>query len=63
MWSDAPLIACTVCLGAAGGPMLDAARFGVIAMAGFTTAMLVAFAVFFVRIARRTRDSSASAEP
>jgi len=47
------LIACTVCLGGADGPMLDAARLGVLVMAGVTCAMLGAFGVFFVRIARR----------
>jgi len=50
------LIACAVCFGAADGPMLDAARLGVLVMAGVTCAMLGAFGVFFVRIARR-RDS------
>jgi hypothetical protein len=35
--------------------MLDAARLGVLVMAGCTTAMLAAFGAFFVRIARRSR--------
>ncbi len=54
MSSSAVVVACTVCFGAADGPLLDAARVGVLVMAGFTTAMLGAFAVFFVRIGRRS---------
>lgn len=53
------LLACAVCLGAADGPMLTAARLGVIVMAGVTSLMLAAFAAFFIRLARR---SSAAAE-
>jgi hypothetical protein len=52
---DTAAIACAVCFGAADGPMLDAARLGVLVMVAFTTAMLGAFGVFFVRIARRSR--------
>jgi hypothetical protein len=55
MSSELTLVACAVCFGAADGPMLDAARLGVLVMVGFTTAMLTAFGVFFVRIARRSR--------
>ena len=57
MWSDA-ILACAVCFGAADGPMLDAARVGVLVMAGFTCVVLTAFAVFFVRLARRERSDS-----
>ena len=53
MSSDALIVACAVCFGAADGPMLDAARLGVLVMAGFTVAMLTAFGMFFVRISRR----------
>jgi hypothetical protein len=53
MSSDLTFVACAVCFGAADGPMLDAARLGVLVMAGFTVAMLTAFGMFFVRIARR----------
>jgi hypothetical protein len=53
------LIACAVCFGAADSPMLDAARLGVLAMAGFTVAMLGAFGMFFLRIARRSRAAQA----
>lgn len=52
MWSDV-LAACTVCFGAADGPLLTSARVGVLVMAGVTVAMLTAFGVFFIRIARR----------
>lgn len=53
MSSDALTVACAVCFGAADGPMLDAARLGVVVMAGFTVAMLTAFGMFFLRISRR----------
>jgi hypothetical protein len=55
MSPDLPLLACSICFGAADGPMLDAARLGVLVMAGVTLAMLTAFGMFFVRIARRNR--------
>jgi hypothetical protein len=55
MSSDFLLMACSICFGAADGPMLDAARLGVLVMAGVTLATLTAFAMFFVRIARRSR--------
>lgn len=48
------VFACAVCFGAADGPMLDAARAGVLVMAGVTCGMLAAFAAFFVRLARRS---------
>jgi hypothetical protein len=63
MSPDLPLLACTVCFGAADGPMLDAARLGVLVMAGFTAAMLMAFASFFIRIARRTPLPELDAAP
>jgi hypothetical protein len=46
------LIACSVCFGAADGPMLSAARVGVLVMAGVTLAVLTAFGVFFARLAK-----------
>jgi hypothetical protein len=52
MWSEV-LVACTVCFGAADGPLLTSARIGVLVMAGITVTMLAAFGVFFIRIARR----------
>ena len=51
------IVACTVCFGAADGPMLSAARLGVLVMAAITCAMLGAFATFFIRIVRRARHS------
>jgi hypothetical protein len=50
------IIACAVCFGAADAPMLDAARVGVLVMAGVTCGMLAAFGVFFVRLARRSQS-------
>jgi hypothetical protein len=47
------LLACSVCFGAADGPMLTAARVGVLVMAGVTAGMLGAFGVFFVRLAKK----------
>jgi hypothetical protein len=51
------VFACSVCFGAADGPLLSAARLGVVVMAAITLAMLAAFASFFVRIARRSGRS------
>lgn len=48
------VLACSVCFGAADGPLLSAARLGVLVMAAITCAMLAAFAVFFLRVARRS---------
>jgi hypothetical protein len=53
-----PLLACAVCFGAADGPLLDAARLGVLVMAAFTCGMLSAFGVFFVRLSRRARKDA-----
>lgn len=53
------LVACAVCFGTADGPMIDAARVGVMVMAGMTCAMLAAFGVFFVRVARRAAAAAA----
>jgi hypothetical protein len=63
MSSDALTLACSVCFGAADGPMLDAARLGVLVMVACTCGVLTAFGVFFVRIARRAHPSLASTEP
>lgn len=56
MSSSAIVIACAVCFGAADSPMLDAARLGVLVMVGVTTTMLGAFGLFFIRLARRSRQ-------
>ena len=50
MWSD--VIACAACLGAAHGPLLDAARLGVLFMVAVTCVVLALFARFFLRLAR-----------
>ncbi len=44
------VLACTVCLGAADGTLLSAARVGVLVMAGVTVGVLAAFATFFLRL-------------
>ena len=62
MWSD-HLFACSVCFGAADGPMLTAARLGVLVMVGVTCAMLAGFAVFFVRLARAGNGDSPRFSP
>jgi hypothetical protein len=46
--------ACPICFGAAHGPMLDAARLGVLVMLAITVGVLAALALFFRRIARGT---------
>ncbi|HEX5475147.1 MAG TPA: hypothetical protein VFX12_10835 [Vicinamibacterales bacterium] len=51
--------ACPVCLGAAQGPTIDAARIGVLVMLGITVGVLCAFAMFFRRVARAARDAAA----
>lgn len=53
----AEIVGCAVCFGAADGPLLSAARLGVLVMAAITCAMLAAFAAFFIRIARRSGQS------
>jgi hypothetical protein len=46
-----------VCFGAADGPLLTAARLGVLVMLAVTCAILVAFARFFLRLATKNGDS------
>jgi hypothetical protein len=52
MWSDL-LVACTVCFGAADGPLIASARTGVLVMVAVTCGVLAAFAAFFVRVAKK----------
>lgn len=56
------VLACTVCLGAADGVMLTAARGGVLVMVAITCAMLAGFAAFFVRLARKGHNPDCSQE-
>ena len=44
--------ACAICFGGVDSPLLDAARLGVLAMAGITVCVLGAFGAWFVRLAR-----------
>lgn len=46
--------ACPICFGAAHGPLLDAARLGVLVMLVITVGVLTVLALFFRRIARGT---------
>ena len=55
MSPDALVVACSICFGAADGPLLDAARLGVLVMVGFTSVMLAAFAAFFLRVGGKCR--------
>jgi len=54
------VVACTVCLGAADGPLLTAAQTGVLVMAAVTCTTLACFAAFFVRLARRPKSEDAA---
>ena len=54
--SSSVLVACAVCLGNAGGPLLDAARLGVLVMAGVTCGVLALFARFFLRLRKGDRS-------
>jgi hypothetical protein len=51
------VIACAVCFANADSPLLDAARLGVVLMAAVTSGVLVAFAVWFHRLARLASQS------
>ena len=52
MWSNL-LVACTVCFGAADGPLITSARAGVLVMVAVTCGVLAAFAAFFLRVAKK----------
>jgi hypothetical protein len=52
--------ACPICFGGADGPLLDAARLGVLAMVGVTVGVLAAFGRWFLalrRLAVENRDA------
>lgn len=46
------VVACAICVGGADGPLLDAARLGVLVMVGVTVVVLAMFARFFLRISK-----------
>jgi hypothetical protein len=48
--SGSAIVACAVCFGAADGPLVSAARLGVLVMMGVTLVVLGAFAAFFLRL-------------
>ena len=47
-----PLVACTICFANAESPLLDAARLGVLMMAGVTSGILIAFGCWVRRLVR-----------
>jgi hypothetical protein len=53
-----PLHACTVCFGAADSPLIDAARAGVLVMAGVTVAVLAGFGRWFLTLRRLERTEA-----
>ena len=50
--SSEVVLACAMCLGGADGPLLDAARLGVLVMVAVTVVVLTLFARFFLRISK-----------
>jgi hypothetical protein len=48
-----PVPACSACYGEAEGPMLDAARLGVLLLFGLVLAVQLAFVLFFLHLRRR----------
>jgi hypothetical protein len=54
-------IACSICFGAADGPLLTAARVGVLVLAVVTCSVLTALALFFSRIAKASRSTTLGA--
>ena len=55
MASTIVLVACAICFGETDSPLLDAARAGVLTMAGLTVCVLGAFGRWFIALARRSR--------
>lgn len=58
----AALIACTICLGNADSPLLDAARVGVVVMVAVTACVLGVFGRWFVKLAARQSSESEGTE-
>lgn len=56
MMSTLAVIACAICFDGVESPLLDAARLGVLTMAGVTVIVLGAFGRWFVRLARLERE-------
>jgi hypothetical protein len=50
--TSALVLACAICFANADSPLLDAARLGVLMMAGVTSGVLVAFACWVRRLIR-----------
>lgn len=58
MMSALAVIACSICFDGVESPLLDAARLGVLTMAGATVIVLGALGRWFVRLARLEREES-----
>ena len=56
------LVACAVCFGAADGPLITAARLGVLVMLAVTCSVLAALGSYFIRLSRRAAIASASGD-
>ncbi|MDA0989803.1 MAG: hypothetical protein O3A51_03530 [Verrucomicrobia bacterium] len=55
--------ACTVCMGATEAHMGRGVRYGILALVAIIATVLTSFAIFFVKVARRTKDLSACSNP
>ena len=56
MMSTLAVIACAICFDGVESPLLDAARLGVLTMAGVMVIVLGAFGRWFVRLDRLERE-------
>jgi hypothetical protein len=56
------LLACAVCLGNTQSSLRDGMNAGILALLGFAGFMIVSFGVFFIHLARKAKEASASQE-
>lgn len=56
------LFACTSCMGAAEGPLIDAARLGIWLMIGVTAAIQGCFVAFFLYLRKRAKMADHAAQ-
>jgi hypothetical protein len=57
------LLACPVCFGQNDSPLALGINYGILVMIGFIGSVLLAFAAFFIYLARRARLAEAGALP
>jgi hypothetical protein len=57
--APSPAFACPVCFGGSDSPLLDSARWGVVAMVAVTVCVLAVFAAWFLRLRRLSRGAEA----